>query len=245
MSDWLNFIDEKRRENLIKILGELSNLQDHSDINFIIIGALPLLINGYLKYVVYWDIDLLFKNINSLKEFINKPKSAFLKIANFDDDLMASENITSFHTAWSFSKSWFNVDYILRKEIFEFYTENISELKPYTETVKIENRDFNISLYFAHPWDIIVEKILSPRTEKDINLKVDMSIDIRHVFVVYTRETDNPNFWHYVLKKAKGFQKEDEFKGKFLNLLTIAKEVGYDDIAIPSFVYKMLQKQHS
>lgn len=240
MLDWLNFVDARRRDNLVSILQELSNLQDKNDLNFIIIGALPLLISGYLKYVVYWDVDLLFKDLNRLKEFINESKSTSLKIVNYDEDLMDSENITSFHTAWAFDKSWFNVDYILRKGLYEFYADNIQELKPYTQSLKIVNTDFSINIYLAHPWDIIVEKIFSPRTEKEMNLKIDMSVDIRHIYVVYKQDGTNQSFWHYVLKKAERFQRLAEFKEKFLNLLKIAKELGYDDIEISPLAEKYL-----
>lgn len=242
MPDWLKFVDEKRQKNLVNILKELSSLQDKRDLNFIIIGALPLLISSYLKYIVYWDIDLLFKDKNKLKKFINNPKSVSLRIVNYDEDLMINENITSLHTAWTFTNNWFNVDYILRKGIFEFYTENIQKVKPYIETIKFNGEDFSLSLYLAHPWDIIVEKILSPRTEKDIELKVDMSIDIKHIFSVYNQESANPDFWDYILAKAKRFQKENELKRKFLKLLKIAKELGYDNIAISPLASQMLQK---
>jgi len=74
---------------------------------------------------------------------------------------MISEKITRFHTAWSFTKTWFNVDYILREGIFEFYTENLSSLKPYTTIVELKDGKFPIELYLAHPWDLFVEKVLS------------------------------------------------------------------------------------
>lgn len=41
--EWLNYVDEKRRLNFIKVLVEISKLQDKNDLNFILIGALTLL----------------------------------------------------------------------------------------------------------------------------------------------------------------------------------------------------------
>ncbi|MGB9720104.1 MAG: hypothetical protein ACPL28_01300 [bacterium] len=239
--DWLNFVDEKRRLNFIRVLAEVSKLQDKNDLNFIIIGALSLLIQGYLKYTAFWDIDLLFKNANRLKEFINRPKSHNLQIVNYDDELMISEKITSFHTAWSFTRTWFNVDYILREGVFEFYTEKISKLKPYAAVIELKDGKFPIELYLAHPYDLFVEKVLSPRLVKDIDLKVDMSVDIRHIYIVYLRELTNEKFWEYVQQKIIGINREMEFKDRLLTILRLAPEIGYGNIEIPDFVLKILQ----
>ncbi len=241
MVDWLNYVDEKRRLNLIKVLVELSRLQDKNDLNFIIIGALTLLMQDYLKYTAYWDIDLLFKNANRLKEFIYKPKSHGLQIVNYDDELMISEKITSFHTAWSFTRTWFNVDYILREGIFEFYTENIKQMKPYTALIELKDGKFPIDLYIAHAYDIFVEKVLSPRLEKDIDLKVDMSVDIRHIYIIYSKEFTNQNFWDYVQQKVIRINRDREFKDKLLKILKLAPEIGYDYIVIPESVLRILQ----
>uniref|UniRef100_A0A7V3RGN7 Nucleotidyl transferase AbiEii/AbiGii toxin family protein n=1 Tax=candidate division WOR-3 bacterium TaxID=2052148 RepID=A0A7V3RGN7_UNCW3 len=241
MPEWLNFVDEKRRVNFVKVLSEISRLQDKKDLNFIIIGAVSLLMQGYLKYIAYWDIDLLFKNAQRLKEFINHPKSQNLRIINYDDELMISEKITSFHTAWSFTKTWFNVDYILREGIFEFYTENLSNLKPYTTIIELKEGKFPIELYLAHPWDLFVEKVLSPRVTKDIELKVDMSIDIRHIYIIYNREVEDQSFWDYVVKKIKGINKEEEFKTKLLTILNLSEELGYEKIIPPQSVTNLLK----
>lgn len=241
--EWLNYVDEKRRLNFIKVLGELSRLQDKDELNFIIIGALTLLMQDYLKYTAYWDIDLLFKNANKLKEFINKPKAHALQIVNYDDELMISEKITSFHTAWSFTRTWFNVDYILREGIFDFYTENIKQMKPYTALIELKDGKFPVELYIAHAYDIFVEKVLSPRLEKDIDLKVDMSVDIRHIYIIYSKEIENQNFWEYVQQKIERLNREKEFKDKLLTILRLAPEIGYQDIEIPESVLKILQNR--
>lgn len=241
MPDWLNYIDEKRRLNFVKILVELSHLQDKNDLNFIIIGAMTLLIHGYLKYTAYWDIDLLFKNVSRLKEFIEMQKSHNLRIINYDDELMINEKITSFHTAWSFPKSWFNVDYILREGLFEFYTENLSTFSPFKTIIELKEGRFPIDLYIAHPWDIFVEKVLSPRLEKELDLRVDLSIDIRHIFIIYQHELTNQNFWDYVQKKIARTEREEEFKTKLLKILNLSLELGYVDIQITDDVSRILK----
>ena len=78
--DWLNHVDGKRQRNLVQILQYLSRLQDKENLDFIIIGALPLLVRGYLAYTVYWDIDLLFEDDKGIREFMHKPKKKTLRI---------------------------------------------------------------------------------------------------------------------------------------------------------------------
>ncbi|MEO0205861.1 MAG: hypothetical protein ABIL22_04205 [candidate division WOR-3 bacterium] len=238
---WLNFVDEKRRLNFIKVLVEISRLQDKNDLNFIIIGAMTLLMQDYLDYTAYWDIDLLFKNASKLREFMNKPKSHGLQIVNYDDELMISEKITSFHTAWSFTKTWFNVDYILREGVFEFYADNIKNMKPYTSIIELKEGKFPIELYIAHAYDIFVEKVLSPRLEKDIDLKVDMSVDLRHIYIIYSKEIKNQTFWEYIQQKIRSLNREKEFKEKLLTILKLGPEVGYNNISIPDFILGILQ----
>ncbi|MEO0226063.1 MAG: hypothetical protein ABIL05_03815 [candidate division WOR-3 bacterium] len=238
---WLNYVDVKRRRNLLKILQELSKLQDKENPNFIIIGAMALLIADYLSYTAQWDVDLLFKNSNALRDFINLRKSSLLQIVNYDDDYMTSENITSFHTAWSFGKGWFNVDYILRANLFEFYADRLDELAFYNQSIKFENEIFSIALYLAHPWDIFLEKVLSPRTAKELELKVDLSVDIRHIFLIYEKEKDCAEFWQRVLAKARRFNKERQFKETLLKVFDLRKELGYGGIEISPFSVEQLR----
>ncbi len=242
MSNWLTYIDKKRTLSILQILQELSRLQNKHDLNFIIIGALPLLIKGYLKYKSYWDIDLLFRDERSLKTFIKIPKSESLTIVHFDDNLMVSKDITSFHTVWAYKRQWVNVDYIIRKRFFEFYTYNMKELKPYTQTIKTKDRTSYIDSYLAHPWDIIVEKTISPRMKKELTLKLDMSIDIRHIYTVYEREKDNVEFWDYTFEKAKYLKAQSEFKKNFLKLLSIASVLGYGDLKTSLRSINLLKK---
>ncbi len=239
--DWLNYIDRKRRVNLIQILQCLSQLQDKRTLNFIVIGALPLLVSGYLTYKVYWDIDLLFRDNNGIKKFMEKPKPKMLRIVEYDDALMVSKNITSFHTAWAFNRTWFNVDYIVRKAFFEFYTHDIDQLMSYKGSITVDHTNFKMCLYMAHPWDIIVEKVISPRTARDVELQIDTSIDLRHIFAVYTSEKTNLEFWHYIFEKTKSLCSEHDFKAKFLKIISSATELGYSDLEISSDSIKLLQ----
>ncbi len=239
--EWLQYVDAKRRRNLLMVFQELSKAQDKNNPNFIIIGAIPLLVRGYLPYVVQWDVDLLFRDSNHLRGFVDKPKAPGLKVVNYDDDFMTSENITSFHTAWSFYKSWFNVDYILKGNLFDFYASNVNDLEIYRDTIKLDNESFEISLFLAHPWDIFLEKATSPRTEREIELKIDMSVDIRHIFLIYQKEKERAEFWDRIVTKARRFQLERQFKRNLLRIFELKDELGYGDMPTSPFAMEQLR----
>lgn len=237
---WLDFVDERRRLSLLHILTEVSRFQEKQNPDFIVIGALPLLIHDYLQYTALWDIDLLFRTEAKLKQFAETSKSKKLRIVDYDDELMVSTHITSFHSAWAYGKTWFNVDYILSDNLFRFYTEEITCLVSYERKIRLNEGDFHISLYLAHPWDIIASKIVSPRTERDISLGVDTSIDVRHIFAVYKKEHNNVDFWQRIISRAQFFCTERAFKAKCLELLRAAPALGYDDLEISSLVRQSL-----
>lgn len=240
-ANWLDFVDARRRSNLLEILVELSRLQRKKNVDFVVIGALPLLIHGYLQYTALWDIDLLFRNEEEMKQFASRSKSKMLRIVDYDAALMVSENITSFHSAWTFDKNWFNVDYILQTKLFEFYANDITCSAPFNCIMEWNGTDHEISLYMAHPWDIFVNKIISPRTERDVSLRVDMSIDIRHIFAVYRLEKNNNTFWQHATARAQFFCPTPVFKKKSLDLLMKAHELGYDDIKVSSAARRALE----
>ena len=240
--EWLDFVDARRRKSLLAILVELSRLQRKEDVNFVLIGALPLLLCGYLRYTALWDIDLLFSNKDELGEFTTRPKSKRLRIVDYDDVMMVSENIASFHSAWTFDKNWFNVDYILQDDLFEFFTTDLTKSNPFHQMVLWQEIQFEIVLYQAHPWDIIVTKIISPRAIRDLSLRVDMSIDIRHIFATYESEKDNPLFWQHIMSRAQFFCPLPVFKHRFLELLMAAHELGYEDLEISSNALQELKE---
>jgi len=229
---WLTFVDERRRFSLLNILAALSGLQDKQEPDFILIGALPLLISDYLHYTALWDIDLLFRSERDLMEFVKKPKTEGLRVINYDDELVINENIASFHSAWTFDKNWFNVDYILQNDLFQFFAAERTHSAPFHQVVDWQDINLEILLFQAHPWDIIVSKIVSPRAVRDIALRVDMSIDIRHIFATYQVEKDNVDFWQHITSRAQFFCGVPAFKRRFLELLETAPELGYQDIEI-------------
>lgn len=232
-AEWIKYVDGKRQKSFLRTLETLSGLQDTDRINFIVIGALPLLISGYLEYIVYWDFDLLFKDHTSLAEFKDLTNLKDLRIVDYDDQLMIGAHITSFHTAWTFDRKWINVDYILKPNIYDFFTHIMHRYGPLHQSIAHDGTTYHIGLFMAHPWDIIIDKVLSPRTARDLELCVDTSIDIRHILAVFRKEGTNQHFWDHVMTHAPRLGNIDTFKYTFWRIISLAPQLGYTNITIP------------
>jgi len=225
---WYLYVDEKRRHNLLRILAEISRRQSKTDPYFILIGALSLLIRGLLDYTVFWDVDLLFKDRLSLEGFSKMEKSPGLRIVHYDDELQEGKEITSLHTLWSFDKTWFNVDYILRPPFFEFHYSIVDTESPYSEEVTIDGRHYSIHLIAAHPWNIFVEKLLSPRLESEVSLQGSFPVDARHLLIILQADSNNHQFWTHIAEAAARLGKTEIIKRTLFRLLASAKAFGYD-----------------
>jgi hypothetical protein len=118
---WSEFIDHKRRPNFPAILEELSLRQDKNAPDFVIIGALALLVQNYLHDVAWWDIALLFRDEETLQKFAETMTAPGLHIEPMDDAVISTGDLVCLHTMWSFGRTWANVDYIYRPECFQFF----------------------------------------------------------------------------------------------------------------------------
>lgn len=237
---WYLWVDPKRRQNLLEILNELSRLQNKESLTFILVGALALLIRGYLKYMVYWDVDLLFKDKESLFDFVKQPKSSRLKIVHYDEELQERKHISSLHTFWSFDKTWFNVDYILMDNLFNFFYATLSEERPYFERIKINDHQYHLNLMVAHPWDIFVQKLTTSRFEVGLELKDDLSFDICHILTLFQRDGDNPQFWQWVAQKASILKRKEIVKRNLIELLSAIYEFGHN-VAVSKAVLETIK----
>ena len=242
-ADWIKYVDNKRQFGFLRTLETLSRLQDQNTLNFIVIGALPLLIAGYLKYIVFWDFDLLFKDKTSLMEFNDLKKPLDLRIVEYDDQLMVGSHITSLHTAWTFRTKWINVDYILKPDAYDFYKHGLLDRGPWQQTIDHDGITYTVRLSMAHPWDIIAEKILSPRTARDLQLGVDTSVDIRHIMAVFRKDGASERFWDHLMTRVTDIGDIDTFKTRFWRIISRADVLGYTDLTIPDIaVSKLGQK---
>ncbi len=238
---WYYWVDEKRRHNLFKILVELSRFQHGTPPQFILIGALALLIRGKLHYMVQWDIDLLFRDERSLLDFIEREKSKSLRIVHYDDGLMRSAHIASLHTAWSFDRTWFNVDYILKPETFRSYSSTIAGEGPYEERLTYESKAYHFNLFMAHPWDILVEKVLSPRLARELENRDSMSVDIRHAVMILKQDGGKPDFWSTLRRRTDEMAKRESVKKTLLLLVAHLPELGYADVNLGEAVVSRIR----
>ncbi len=240
---WLSFIDVKRRQNLLLILEELSSLLDKKNPNFIIIGAMSILIQGFIGgYKVLWDVDLLFRNSDGIMDFRKTEKSKNLRIVELDDGIVQNKNIGSLHTVWSFSTTWFNVDYIIKSNLFDFYNPLKRRKEPHNETVRFQNRDYHIILFLADPLDVFVEKIVSPRMEKELNLRDDFGVDIRHCLHMLKRFGEEEWFWRSIKMSAIEINRKGKLKKHLVQLIEIKDELGYADTKLPDSIQERINQ---
>jgi hypothetical protein len=229
--DWLACVVEREREPLIRVLSLLSDLGRSPGPDFILIGALSLLIRGVLQQTSLWDVDLLFSEKHALRKFARRAGGEDrVRITNYEDDLMVNRGIASLHTAWNPGGAWVNVDYILRDWNFEFYLRGRTGEGPYRESRELRGEKFEISLYLAHPWDILIDKLTSPRLERELRQRDPLGTDVLHVFEVIRREGDDVKLWVYLESKAMELPDPDR---PFRNLrlaLASAEELGRPEI---------------
>jgi hypothetical protein len=231
---WITCIDQKRRFNLLCILEELSSLLNREEPDFVIIGAMALLIQGFIGgYKVLWDVDLLFKDAESIEAFRKAEKSPHARIVELDDEIVKNKQIGSLHSVWSFNKTWFNVDYIIKDDLYEFYNPKEQRKEPHREKVEYENREYPIELYLAHPLDIFTEKMVSPRMEKELETSNDFGVDIRHCFYMLQKFGNEEWFWQGIKKSAGKIGKESQLQKHLAILMSTKDQLGYGDVELP------------
>ncbi len=231
---WLTCIDKKRRKNLLLILQELSSLVNKEEPDFVIIGAMALLMQGFIGgYKVLWDVDLLFKDAACLEAFRKTKKSPDVRIVELDEEIVKNKNIGSLHAVWSFNKTWFNVDYIIKGDLYQFYNPKEKWKQPYREKVEYEDGIYAIELHLAHPLDIFTEKMLSPRMEKELENSDDLGVDIRHCFYMLQEFGHQEWFWKGIRKGACKLGKEAQLQKHLTMLVTMKEQLGYGDVELP------------
>jgi hypothetical protein len=240
-NEWFFWVDERRRHNLFRILEELSVLHSRREGQFILIGALSLLIRGMLRYVVQWDMDLLFRSEDALNQFVSTEKSEGLRIVNYDEQLMRGESIASLHTAWSFDETWFNVDYILKPDMFAFYHSSLAEEGTYERKLDYEGVSYHFNLLVAHPWDVFIEKLLSVRLRRELEARDSMSVDVRHALRLFEVEKSKEEFWNFVSGRVDTLGKKSVLKENLLELLSSRAELGYASVEVPDHIYRRLR----
>lgn len=229
MAHWTDRLGEKRRADLLLVLNEISRLRAHGAPEFVVIGAIPLLVRGYLEYRALWDVDLLFRDENAISAFASLPKDAGLRVVDYAGDCLRSHGITSYLTTWKFQRAWINVDLIARGALFEFFRSGSSP--PWIETFDLGDRHLTIELPCAAAWDIFVDKVLSPRMRRDIEAQASISVDLRHVAIICQRDGGDRRFWEHVVGQSRRLGREPEFLAMMRSIIRHAARVGYANLA--------------
>lgn len=237
---WYSYIQTKYRLPMLLVLEELSRLQRLQD-SFVLVGGLSLLMWGRLHHQVLWDIDLLFRDKFSIFRFLSLAKDPKFDIVSMDEDFSDSETIASFHTAWGFDARWINVDYLTRSKWYYFHKATIEERGDFEDEIELEGRKIDIKLPVAYPWDMFIEKSLSPRLENDLSSANDLSYDLRHVFILFDQERENPEFWNYVRKKAEEFSRLPELKERLLFIFHQRESIGYGHIVVEDPIIRLIK----
>ncbi|MDZ7292979.1 MAG: hypothetical protein ONB44_05185 [candidate division KSB1 bacterium] len=235
---WFEFIDRKRRHNFLAILEELSSRQSKEAPEFILIGALVLLMQNYLHYLAWWDIDLLFRDSETLQGFANAMKAPGLKIKQIDDEMIRTHELECLHVMWSFGRTWANVDYIYRPSRFQFFYETLRHQEPFAQTVRLDHREYQLSLYLGNPWDIFVDKLTLSRLTEQLKKDDFLGKDFRHLFFILQRDHANDNFWKHLAAKSEALGQKEILKAAVIRLIEIAPELGYEDVGDRAAVVK-------
>lgn len=234
--NWYEYIDRKRRHNFLAILEELSRLQDKDAPQFFVIGAMALLMQDYLHYLAWWDIDLLFRDRVSLHRFADSAVAPGLQVTRMDDEIILDRDIECLHTMWSFNRTWANVDYIYRPQRFEFFSDTLQNRQPFSQTVRLDGSDYRINLLLGDPWDIFVDKLTLRRTVEQLQREDSFGIDLRHIVIILRQDHSNDQFWKHIVGRSAALGQKEILKEVLLRLIKIAPELGYADIGRPEEV---------
>ncbi|GAB4367039.1 MAG: hypothetical protein Kow0042_07370 [Calditrichia bacterium] len=230
--NWLKFVAESRRREFLEILEELSRLYTQHNVPFILIGASSLLMRGCLRYLAWWDFDLLFDSEEDLLKFHQLPKSESIQIFNVDPQIIQYEHLSSLQSMWGVRHIWYRMDYIFRKNYYQFHLTAPQNSLIYQEQFQWEDHIYRVHLPVAHPWNMFIDKLLSSRLQWELNSGELYSIDIRHLFSIFTLYHKDKKFWEYVGQKADELGERKQMKSTLRKLLDKREELGYSTISV-------------
>lgn len=244
---WHEYIDRKVRLTYLAVLGYISE----KGLPAVVVGSAALLARGYYQKNYWWDIDLLFPHVDSLKEFNAGLADApdFL-IEHVEEELQSTPELFSLHTLWSYKKGgkraggWVNVDLIVRRDFdwHTFHRRVIERYGKFTQRVERDDEVFSLNLFMAHPWGIFVEKIFSPRVMKEMVTEDNYSYDARDIFTLLERDGTDPEFVSYLSEVlAREWVDPTEFRKRFMLIVRRKGRLGYGYVHIPSGVLNCLR----
>lgn len=239
--NWLRYVSPGRRRALLEILTEISKRVQKHHFPVIVIGACSLLIRGCLQYKAWWDVDLLFETEEDLFRFHQLPKHKIMQVFPMDETLQHYEHLSSLQTMWGADHKWYRVDYIFRGDYYHFHSHTPNSSLFYQDEITWNNVDYPIRLQVAHPWNIFVEKLLSERLNLELEQQNLYSIDIRHLFKLYSLYCRQTDFWSYISDKLAGTEDKAGFKENLKKLLQKKNVLGYTGLQTTSEDFQLVE----
>lgn len=241
-SRWYLYVEERFRASFLSILDYLAG----GEFPLVMVGSSVLLIYGYHQRRYLWDLDLLFKDDASLKEFQAKslPTDRF-EIALVDENGQGSETLVSVHSAWRKAGSgWVNVDLISRRDLdwYSFHKGAMAELGAPRQEINVSGRPYTIGGVQAHPWGIFVEKAFSPRIQTAIQLGNVFSYDARDLFTIIQADGARPSFHRFLAGFAARQLSAKRLKQALATVIAEKEKLGYGYLEVPAGLMKTIEK---
>jgi len=217
--DWLEQIPQHYRRGLVSALADVSRFVDS---DFIIIGALPLLILGIIDYQAVWDIDLLFENQGDVDSFTRK----FKYDSMIYDKPMIGSSITTLRAAFKSCGVWFNIDLIVKDQVcYQIFSRSA---KIYSNLIEY-NGPFQMMLPLADPVSILADKLTSPRLIRDLKQGNSLSIDLRHIFYILNRFQDEEKFYPRLMDDGRSLSQVQLVTDNLAAIIKQKEGFGYCD----------------
>ncbi len=204
-SSWHEYINHKVRQTYLAVLNRISR----TEVPAVVVGSGALLARCYYQKNYWWDIDILFPDVESLESFSTDMRNAEnLNIEFVDEELQKIPELYSLHTLWSYKNrqgiksGWVNVDMIVRRDYdwYSFHSRMLEKQGRFVEEVECGGETFPLNLSMAHPWGIFIEKILSPRLMKELATEDNYSYDARDIFTILEKDGKRPDFKRVLLE---------------------------------------------
>ena len=238
--EWLQYVTPNRRRELLQVLAEISRLYQTYQSPFVLVGACSLLIRGCLKYKAWWDVDLLFESPDEITRFHKLSGTPELQIVPVDFHPIDYGYLQSMQTMWGVKNVWYRVDYIYRDEYYHFHSVSPEKDNMYRIRLNLNSQKYDLWLPVAHPWNIFIDKLLSPRLKFELGVRDGYSIDIRHIFILFSLYRHDPGFWEYISRKSTELTNGTNVKENLRNLLLAKDELGYQSVIVGEKDFQMI-----
>jgi hypothetical protein len=136
---------------------------------------------------------------------------------------------------------WINVDYMHRPQVYDFHRGAFERNGPLVQEIRLDGEIYNIHMAVAHPWDILIEKLLSPRFEAEVERGDGMHPDIKQVFLLLRSEGGQEGFWSYMTEKGKMLASVERIEKNLAGVIERREVLGYGGFELPDLMYEKVR----